>query len=337
VSGAESSRRTWPAAVTLFFLAGLIPETIATFNSPPRLLLARPETFLFISAFYGSVALLVREYLRRRSPGWAGVLLLGMAAGAINEGIIAGTWYKVQYPGYTMIGAVDPAVAVGLTVFHALVSTVLPILLAELIFPAAAHVRWLRTPGIVGCLVLLGATTAFGFGPVADRGLKVLVLASVLAAVTVALTLPQQQGLTRQRPVGSGSARPVPTIGRLRLAGAAAMVTFYVLFAVVPGLVAAGVPAAGRPPWQLLLILLMAGFFWVVVDVGRDWSRRDGWGHQQVLAVITGVLLPTFVASVLLPVAQRELEPLVTVPALALLAWLSWRYRRADRLPAGCR
>ena len=162
-------------------------------------------------------------------------------------------------------------------------------------------------------------------------------LASVLAAVTVALTLPQQHGLARQRPVASGSRRPVPSIGRLRLAGAAAMVTFYLLFAVVPGLVAAGVPAAGRPAWQLLLILLMAGFCWLVVDIGRDWSRRAGWGHQQVLAVITGVLLPTIVASVLLPVAQRELEPLVTVPTLALLAWLAWRYRQADRLPAGYR
>jgi hypothetical protein len=51
---------------------------------------------LFISAFYGSVALLVREFIRRRAPGWTGVLLLGMSAGAVNAGIIAGTWYKVS-------------------------------------------------------------------------------------------------------------------------------------------------------------------------------------------------------------------------------------------------
>ena len=37
--------RTWPAAVTLFFLAALIPETVATCNSPPLLILTRPEQF----------------------------------------------------------------------------------------------------------------------------------------------------------------------------------------------------------------------------------------------------------------------------------------------------
>jgi hypothetical protein len=327
--------RTWPAALTLFVLAGLIPETVATFNSPPRLLLARPAVLLFISAFYGSVALLVREYIRRRAPGWAGVLLLGMAAGAINEGIIAGTWYKVQYPGYAMIGGFDPAVAVGLTVFHALVSTVLPILLVEQIFPDVASVSWLRLRGLCTCLVLLGAAAATGFGPVANRGHKAVVLAGVLAAVAIALALPSRGCLPPSTP-GLGSPRRAPAIGRLRLAGAAAMVTFYVLFAVVPGLVGAAIPAAGRAPWQLLLIVLMATYFWWVIDVGRDWASREDWGRRRTLAVITGVLLPTIGASIVLPAALLSLEPLVTVPVLCLLIWLSRRERHAARLPAGC-
>ena len=45
---------------------------------------------LFLSAFYGSIALGVREFMHRHSARWASVLLLGMAAGAVNEGIIAG-------------------------------------------------------------------------------------------------------------------------------------------------------------------------------------------------------------------------------------------------------
>ncbi len=323
--------RTWPAAATLFVLAGLIPETVATFNSPPRLLLARPAALLFICAFYGSVALLVREYMRRRAPGWTGVLLLGIAAGAVNEGIIAGTWYKVQYPGYALVGGFDPAVAVGLTVFHALVSTVLTILLVEIIFPDVAAAPWLRRPGVCGCLLLLAATTASGFGSAADRDRKVVVLAGVVAAVTAALSL---AGRGNSAPLTS--LRPAAAIARLRLAGAAAMVTFYVLFGVVPGLVAARIPPGGRGPWQLLLVVLMAGFFWSVVDVGRDWASRHDWGRAQTLAVITGVLLPTIVASVLLPAARRSLEPLVTIPVLGLLVWLSRRNRQSTRLAAGC-
>jgi hypothetical protein len=311
----------------VFFGAALIPETVATFNSPPLLLLTRPATYLFISAFYGSVALLVREYLRSRAARWAGILLLGMAAGAVNEGIIAGTWYKVQYPGYALIGGVDPAVATGLTVFHALVSTVLPIFLAELIFPDVADRRWLRPRGLTTFLVLLAATAALGFAPAADRADKLVVLGSVAAAVVIALTLPAGAART-QVP------RPVPATGRLRLAGAAATVTFYVLFAVVPGLIAAGVPAAERGSWQVLIVLLMAVFCWEVVSVGRAWTSRPSWGQPQTLAIVTGVLLPTIIASVILPMALRSLEPLVTLPVLALLIWLGRRQRRNAALAA---
>jgi hypothetical protein len=142
-----------------------------------------------------------------------------------------------------MIGGFDPALAVGLTLFHALVSTVLPILLVELIFPDVADTSWLRPPGLWACLVLLGAAAAAGFAPAADRGHKVVVLVGVVAAVAVALSLPGRLVALRQGPL-----RPAPTVGRLRLAGAAAMVTFYVLFAVVPGLVAAGIQPSGRRP-----------------------------------------------------------------------------------------
>ena len=254
-----------------------------------------------------------------------------LAAGAVNEGIIAGTWYKVQYPGYALVGGFDPAVAVGLTVFHALVSTVLTILLVEIIFPDVAAAPWLRRPGVRGCLLLLAVATASGFGSAADRDRKVVVLAGVVAAVTAALSL---AGRGNSAPMTS--LRPAPGIGRLRLAGAAAMVTFYALFAAVPGLIEAGIPPAARGPWQLVPVLLMAGFCWEVVSVGRDWAGRPGWGRPQTLAVITGVLLPTIVASVLLPAARQSLEPLVTIPVLGLLVWLSLRNQQAARLAAGC-
>jgi hypothetical protein len=324
---AAAPARTWPAALTLFLGAALVPETIATFNSPPARLLTSPYLYLFLSAFYGSVALLVREFLRRRPARWSAVLLLGMAAGAVNEGIIAGTWYKVQYRGYALIGGFDPAVATGLTVFHALVSTLLPIALANILFPKVASKRWLGRPAITGCLVLLALTTAAGFAGAAHRPQKAIVLVIVLAVVAVALALP-----------GAGSRPaaqlPVPSPGRLRLAGAAATVGYFVLFAVVPGAVASTVrpPDLGR--WQVLLIAAMLVYFGFVVAAGRSWFARDGWGEQQTLAIITGALLPPIVASLVLPPALAELEPLATVPMLAMLVWLSRRLRRADQLTA---
>ena len=339
--------------MTLFFAAGLIPESVATFNTPPLRLLTSPASLLFISAFYGSVALLVREFWRRTRAGWAAVLLLGMAGGAINEGIIAGTWYRVQYPGYALVGGIDPAVAAGLTVFHALVSAVLPILLVELAFPAAAGRAWLPRPALAGCCLLLAATAASGFAAPADRGLKLAVLAAVAAAVAIALSLPGNRG-TAARPAPAPPApappapappapappapappvpaRPVPGLARLRLAGAAATVAFYAIFALAAGLIAAAVPPRGRTGWQLLLVLLMAAYLAVLVRTGRRWTRRPGWGPQQTLAVITGALLPSILASLVLRAALPGLEPLITVPALAVLIWLQRRLR-ADAGP----
>ena len=302
-----------------------------TFNTPPLRLLTSPASLVFISAFYGSVALLVREFWRRTSAPVAAILLLGMAAGAVNEGIIAGTWYRVQYPGYALIGGLDPAAAAGLTVFHALASTIVPILLAELAFPRVAAAPWLPRPARAGCFLLLAATAATGFAAAGHRGQKLAVLGAVILAAAIA-----RAGARRRRPAGCKettaartAARTVPGLTRLRLAGAAAAVAFYAVFAVAAGLLAAIVPQRGLAAGQLLLIGLTASYFAAVIRTSRAWTRRPGWGPAQTLAVLTGVLLPAILASLVLPAALRALEPVVTLPALGLLIWLRWR-QRAD-------
>ncbi len=339
-------QQTWPAALTLFVSAGLIPETVATQNSPPLQLLTRPAAFLFISAFYGSAALLVREFRRRRPARWPGVLLLGAAAGCVNEGIIAGTWYQVQYPGYSMIGPVDPAVAVGLTVFHALVSTALPILLAELIFPLVAGRCWLGRGGMAACAALLMLTTVSGFLTAASRGPKAVVLLGVLAMIAVARLLPAARlrpaaaepptagsPLAAKPPPAAGPPAAPPRLAALRLAGALATAGFFTVFAVIPGLVGAAVPAAQLAGWQLLYVILMCAFGALVAAVTRRWSRPPAWGQRQTLAVLTGVLLPAIIASLLLPAAWRTLEPLATLPVLGLLFWLARRGRKSGSTP----
>jgi hypothetical protein len=104
---------------------------------------------------------------------------------------------------------------------------------------------------------------------------------------------------------------------------------FFVAFAIIPGIVGSAVPAARLAGWQVFLIVPMIAFFWAVVATGRNWTGRVGWGDRQTLAIITGALLPTIIGSVLIPVALLGLEPLVTLPVLALLIWLARRYRPA--------
>ena len=90
--------------------------------------------------------------------------------------------------------------------------------------------------------------------------------------------------------------------------------------------------------WQILYMILICGFFCLVVVIGRSWSGRADWGRRQTLAVITGALLPAILMSLVLPAALRALEPFATLPMLALLIWLARRYQPAPLGSSGrCR
>jgi hypothetical protein len=170
--------------------------------------------------------------------------------------------------------------------------------------------------------VLLALVTASGFGPAADRAAKAVVLLAMVLLAATALALPRAAA----RPQ---SARPVPGLGKLRLLGALGTIAFLVLFAIVPPIIGSAVPRAGLAGWQTLIVVAMCAFFGLVVTTARSLAGRPGWGRPQTLAVITGALLPTILGSLVLPAALAGLEPLATVPMLALPCWLIRRDRPA--------
>lgn len=76
----------------LFFLSPLVGEVL--FGSTPPLAFINPLVFLFLGALYGSGALLVRDYARRWQRGCRSVLLLGVAYGIIEEGILVRSFFN---------------------------------------------------------------------------------------------------------------------------------------------------------------------------------------------------------------------------------------------------
>ena len=137
-------RRTWPAVLPLYLLAALIPESIATGNTPVLSYLSNPVALLFLAAFYGGADVAIRELRLRRGLRWGGALALAVAFGFANEGVVAATWYRVAPTGYAYLGGVDVAWAVLLTLFHAVFSVVVPIALVQLMFPVVAGQTWVR-------------------------------------------------------------------------------------------------------------------------------------------------------------------------------------------------
>jgi len=314
--------RTWLAILALLLFAALIPESIATWNTPPLRMVVEPQSLPFLMAYYGSADLLIREAWRRRSLRRGALLMLGVAFGFVNEGIIANTWYSVTPTGYSLIHGVDYAWAVALTIFHAVMSTVVPILFVETLFPRLAARPWLGRKGIAAFAALFALVSSLGLiNPTARAYLvyKPPVVAAIAALVVVALLLP------RARPRAL-RAKLAPRLWALRLAGFAGYAAFFFALYAVPPMLARLVGDPGRA--TLLAIAVDLAFFFACLGVARRWTGRAGWGPRQALALISCALCLTIGLSVVHSEALAGGAPLLTLPFLALLVWMAWRTGR---------
>lgn len=303
--------RLWPAILTLLLLGGLIPETIATSNTPLVAYLANPPLLVFLCVFYGCAALLLRDAWRARNLGWASVILLGVAFGAMNEGVIAGKWWMIPAKGYTLTTGVNWGWATALTIFHVVYSMVIPILVVESLFPHVADGRWLRRRGTVIAATLLGLTQLLGLLARDYQPYRTLALGFALLLIPIAFRLPRAR-------LRSFDARPAPGLWRLRVTGCFAALLFFLLIYFVPG--------AWAPP-TLVIVGLLVAYFALCLWRLRVWTGRAGWGRRQELALITGVLIPNLIIVSFQPGG----ELFATIPFLALLIWLAFRYRRLER------
>lgn len=342
-------QRRWLAALTLYLLAPITAEVL-TGSTPPLSFITLPS-LIFLTALYGSGALLARETVRRRGLGWWSVLLLGAAYGVLEEGLVVTSWFNPNWPdllyldGYSRALGVNWFWALGLTAFHAVVSIALPITLVEAAFPSLAPLPWLRTRGYRLLMVWLGLASVaglIGFGFVQFRALGYhppllgWLLALAIAAALVWLALHPLARLWRHAQ-GEPTIPPVvnqrgaPSLPTLRFAGFGFTLLF---FAVLWG----GPHVFQRPQLGVLaLILTLVVAAWTV----SRWSHRRDWSPRRRLALLTGVAL-FFVA--LAPLTEYGIQPagkdetgltLLAVAALGGLVWLARAARVAEERRLG--
>lgn len=220
--------RKWPIVIAFCLFAGLIPETIVTSSTSPLKILLNPLSLPFIALFYGTADLLVREIIVRRRVGLASVLLLGAAFGFVNEGVAAGTWYTVRPQGYLYIGGVDWAWALALTIFHTIISVIVPIAFIEIVFPSIRGKPLLRRRSMVICAVLfLGFALLVALTPL-YRPYRLTALAVAVLFALLALALPRRRA-------------PTPAIAHLLPSTSAVATSVY------SGLAPMAYPAAPQP------------------------------------------------------------------------------------------
>jgi hypothetical protein len=286
-------------------------------------------TLIMYLLLYGSGTLLIREVARRLHLGWPSIIVLGVAYGVVEEGLILQTCFNPHFPGLAHAAAYGRALGVSwfwmisVLGMHAVWSITLPILVAELLFPSIAHRPWLGRVGLgldaivylLTGLVMFRFFTAFSHFSAAPLALLGAALMVVVLVVLALFLLPRSVG------VSAGSrARSVPAPWMVGLAAFVAGVLFFALQVAFPTM-----PAI--PP--LLPILLYAGLYARMGLLIWRWATVAGWNDQHSLALAAGALL-TYMLYGFRLAARGSLADVVMHSALCgiialLLVWVASR------------
>ena len=352
----------------LLLLAPACGEMLS--GSTPPLMFVNPFSLFFEVGLYGSGALLIRELVRRNGLGWRSVLVLGAAYGVLEEGLVVTSWFNPYWPdvlslhGYSRWLDTNWFWALSLTMYHAVVSITLSIVLAEALFPHIAARPWLRRRSIVLFAVWLGLVCVlgllgFGFLEFRKQGYThppltyffALGLTISLVALGLMLRPPRPQPSApfpsatgyppAPAPQWNAAAVPIlpppaplsrrvrraPRLWTLRLAGFGYILIFFAI--------AWGVgPAIRWPPASLLLLAGWGAFAaWRLVA----WSRRPGWGARSRLALASGVVFFFVLLAPLLEFVAHPQGKVMTGMTLMAPLWLafvvalSFRLRRFER------
>lgn len=315
------------AAITLALLAPACAE-LATGAVPLHLAwLVLP----LIMPIYGAGVLLLRELVVRVGGGWPSLLLLGLAYELVEDGI---GLQALSSP--KLYGAADwgPRVLGFNTTywesqagFHIVFSVLIPVMLANLIFPQHRHRPYLRRGGVIGtaiCAVLGVALVRLGIPPTMDPGyqapIPILVAVVVAVALLAVLALRVLPGRT---PAPHTTGTPAPVV--VGLVAAAATVAFLRLLLPSHRPGQSRMPIFGHGPGVLAAMVLAA-----VIAVGAGWlvyrwSGASAWDYRHQIWLAGGALVAhTGFGAVVMAHATFDRVGLavlgvLTVPLLALL------------------
>jgi hypothetical protein len=241
-----------------------------------------------MALLYGSGAILIRELARRTGRGWRAILLLGLAYGLIEEGLLTQSLFN---PNYLNLRLLDygylPALGVSanwtayVISLHVIWSVCVPIAFVEALFPSHADLPWLGKGGTVTAIVFL----ALGMAAVASFSYKSghfmahpAQFAGVGVAVAGAIALALK---TSRIPAAGDSSRASAPSGWV--AGGFALIAGS-LFCVSQSARGSGLP------WLVPVAGIVAIDAIAIIVIAR-WSKRAGWSRLHRFALGAGGVL----------------------------------------------
>ncbi|MDR7275633.1 hypothetical protein [Catenuloplanes atrovinosus] len=311
-------RRQLPALL-LFLLAPVIGEYLLgnlPLGSADALAVYLPLVFL-----YGAGAVIIRECTVRAGRGWPTLLLLALAYGVVEEGIITQSLFNPAYVGLELNAyGVIPGTQTGapwalyVLTLHSVWSIVVPIVLVEVLFPGRRRQPWLPWPMLIpaGIVYLLGAAL-FGFGTYVQEDFlagpgRLAVAAGIAVTLVLAAFL-----LPRRRTPNDATTRPgtpwrATVLGGIAFAAGSA---FFLLFIL-------GVSERMLPPYvHVAATLAVIIGFAVVVRIN---TARPGWSDAHLFALAAGGVLTYCWGGVVVQSSQYDYGPLTATVQFTLIA-----------------
>ena len=316
-SGATSTgkRRRLPPTWALLLLAPVLGELVSCHQSPIELF--NPLVFVLMALPYGCGALLCRELTVRWNKGLPALLLLGLAYGLFEEGVVVRSlfnpdWQELGEMGrHGFMGGVHWVYGTMLLHFHVYVSIVASVLLAETLYPQRRRQPWLNRTGLA--LRTIGLLLWWPAGWAMTRYCPPAVFL-VLPWVAIALLV-----LAARLTPALGAAPPrgaTPRPAWFFLVGLLSLSTVFVLV---------GVGAKARvPSAAVMLVILAAVEIATLCFLLRGTSSGAAWEDAHRFAWVAGTLaffLFFGFAQDLEGFQGRSLVALVTIGAL-------WRHGR---------
>jgi len=308
-------------ALALFLLAPVFGELFS--GSSPLNEFINPLAFITLAMLYGSGAVLARELRVRWHQGWLALLLLGMAYGIFEEGLMVRSFFDPGWVDLGSLGVYGRALGVNwlwayhLTVFHAVISILASVTVAEALYPRQRTEAWVtgrKTWRLLWLLLLLTLPLGQALTPYdAPDGWLLASWMTIFALMALARRLPSPRGASDR-----SAARP----RRFFALGFWGLLLHHLTLY-------QGADGGAYGPWTAFWLTL--GADGLVLWLAWRWSGGfTAWDDRHRLALTFGAL--TFFL-VLAPLTIGTQYPVLywSNPLFLFLLWMGYR-RRASRL-----
>jgi hypothetical protein len=319
-------------AFTLALLAPLLAEIL-----PGATRFSAIFVFPVEVCVWGIGAVLIREIVRRKGLGWVSLLLLALVLAIAEECLIQQTSLAplvIQIKGETYARAfgVNYVYLLWALMYESVYVVLLPVLLAELLFPARRDQGWMSRAGIIVSLVLLslgGLLAWFTWTQIARVQVFHLpafnppLIAVLVALAAIALLVFAALGPARRVRLDAPIRPPSPWL--LGLAGAIWAILVFGLCLLAFGIKPDFPPAAaigGGVALSALVIALLPRF-----AAHPDWGAVHGYGL--LFGTMIGSMAISFVGFIGAAPADLWFKIIADAIAFALFVWLGLGLSRA--------